>query len=243
MIEPRRFVRPLILCAGLAGAFAPSIAQAQVVVVPPPPPRVEVVPPLPYPGAVWSPGYWTWRGRRHVCDVGLEARLRHAQRPQAHGLAGGEAAGGALAGLQARAHQAAARHRGAGGQRRVVEVRLQLRDHHRRRRRQVAGVDQLQQVLREARVLGVLLVVDARGEEREALQQALDVGVDAFAARDGAVQGQARGDLRVLAREFSRRIADVQQFLAVVAEESGIHRGSRVGMAGRQAAALRPSPP
>ena len=65
----RRIARPLILCAGLAGAatFAPSTAQAQVVVdVEPPGPREEVVPVAPYEGAVWAPGYWNWEGRRHV---------------------------------------------------------------------------------------------------------------------------------------------------------------------------------
>ncbi len=154
----------------------------------------------------------------HVGDVRLEARLRDPQRPQAHALAGGEAARRALARLQARAHHAAARHQRAGGQRGVVEVGLELRDEHRRRGRQVARVDQLQQVLREARVLGVLLVVHAAGEEREAFEQALHVGVDAFAAGRGLFQREPGRDLRMLARELRRGVADVQQFLPVVAE-------------------------
>jgi hypothetical protein len=32
----------------------------------PPPPQVEVVPAVPFAGAVWIGGYWGWRGGRHV---------------------------------------------------------------------------------------------------------------------------------------------------------------------------------
>ncbi|MDQ6679576.1 MAG: hypothetical protein M3Y67_01250 [Pseudomonadota bacterium] len=32
---------------------------------PPPAPYVEVVPAIPYPGAVWIGGYWGWSGGRH----------------------------------------------------------------------------------------------------------------------------------------------------------------------------------
>lgn len=167
------------------------------------------------------------RRRRHVGHVRLEARLGDAQRPQAHRLAGGEAACRALARLQARAHHAAARHLGAGRERGIVEVGLHLRDQHGRRRREVARVDELQQVLRELRVFRILLVVHARGEEGEALEQPLDVGVDAFAAGHRAVQREPGGDLRMLARELRRGVADVQQLLPVVAEKSGIHGGSR----------------
>jgi len=68
MTKIRRFVRPLVVCASLAGAvaIAPAIAEAQVVVVDPPAPPEEVVPPIPYEGAVWAPGYYEWRGHRHV---------------------------------------------------------------------------------------------------------------------------------------------------------------------------------
>ena len=61
------------------------------------------------------------------------------------------------------------------------------------------------------------------GEEGEAFEQALDVGVDALAAGRGLLQREPPGDLRMLAREFRRGVADVQQFLAVVTEESGVH--------------------
>ena len=32
----------------------------------PPPPPVEVIPPVPFVGAVWVGGYWNWYGGRHV---------------------------------------------------------------------------------------------------------------------------------------------------------------------------------
>ncbi|MEQ1515536.1 MAG: YXWGXW repeat-containing protein, partial [Usitatibacteraceae bacterium] len=43
--------------------------------VPPPPARYEVVP-APRRGYVWVPGYWDWRGRRHVWVNGVWARER-----------------------------------------------------------------------------------------------------------------------------------------------------------------------
>jgi hypothetical protein len=64
-----KIVVPAVFVGSLAGMvcvpFA-GVAQAQVVEVEPPAPRVEVVPPLPYPGAVWTPGYWGWRDGRHA---------------------------------------------------------------------------------------------------------------------------------------------------------------------------------
>lgn len=49
----------------------------------PPIPRREVVPALPYPGAVWQSGYWAWRGARHVWVPGYYVRPRpgHVWRP------------------------------------------------------------------------------------------------------------------------------------------------------------------
>jgi hypothetical protein len=46
---------------------APAPMEPQVVVdVAPPPPYVEVVPAIPFPGALWIGGYWGWSGGRHV---------------------------------------------------------------------------------------------------------------------------------------------------------------------------------
>ena len=38
---------------------------AVIVDVAPPPPYVEVVPAVPFAGAIWIGGYWGWRGGRH----------------------------------------------------------------------------------------------------------------------------------------------------------------------------------
>jgi hypothetical protein len=62
-------------------ASAPHVparrAYAQVFVpVAPPPPRVVVVPPAPFPGAVWGAGYYRWDGHRHVWRAG---RWHHAR--------------------------------------------------------------------------------------------------------------------------------------------------------------------
>jgi hypothetical protein len=44
----------------------PMSVESQVVVdVPPPAPYVEVVPAVPFAGAVWIGGYWGWHGGRH----------------------------------------------------------------------------------------------------------------------------------------------------------------------------------
>ena len=45
--------------------------------VPPPAPYVEVVPAIPFPGAVWIGGYWGWSGGRHSWMPG---RWEHPRR-------------------------------------------------------------------------------------------------------------------------------------------------------------------
>lgn len=44
---------------------APVYQEEAVVDVAPPPPYVEVVPAIPFAGAVWIGGYWGWSGGRH----------------------------------------------------------------------------------------------------------------------------------------------------------------------------------
>ena len=72
-------MRTKILVAALAlGSIAVPIGsegRAVVVEVAPPPPRVEVVP-APRPGYIWAPGYWDWRGHRHVWRSGYWVRER-----------------------------------------------------------------------------------------------------------------------------------------------------------------------
>jgi hypothetical protein len=54
--------------------------QAMVVEAPPPQPLVEVRPALPFPGAIWIPGFWNWNGNRHVWVGG-----RYSARPAGYG--------------------------------------------------------------------------------------------------------------------------------------------------------------
>jgi len=58
----------LSVCLAGSSMTLPLVAAAGVVVdidVAPPAPQVEVVP-APRAGYVWAPGYWDWRGGRHV---------------------------------------------------------------------------------------------------------------------------------------------------------------------------------
>jgi hypothetical protein len=63
----------------------PEYADEAVVDVAPPAPYVEVVPALPYPGAVWIGGYWGWRGGRHAWVPGRWDRPRPGYGWRAHG--------------------------------------------------------------------------------------------------------------------------------------------------------------
>lgn len=60
-----------------ATAAAPSVSSAArlEVDIAPPEARVEVIPPL-RPGYVWAPGYWDYRGDRHVWVAGHRIRER-----------------------------------------------------------------------------------------------------------------------------------------------------------------------
>jgi hypothetical protein len=67
-LEMKNVGKALIISLSLAGSamLAPIAANAQVeITVAPPAPQVEVVP-APRVGYVWAPGYWDWRGGRHV---------------------------------------------------------------------------------------------------------------------------------------------------------------------------------
>jgi hypothetical protein len=74
-----------LLAASLGAASAPALSQVYVQVAPPPP-RTEVVP-APRRGYVWVPGYWDWRGKRHVWVNGTWVRERrgyHYAAPRWH---------------------------------------------------------------------------------------------------------------------------------------------------------------
>jgi hypothetical protein len=86
MIQPRLLIVPLaaaLLSACVVAPYparrvvysepvpaglqpVPGDADEAVVDVAPPSPYVEVVPAIPFTGAVWIGGYWGWRGSRHV---------------------------------------------------------------------------------------------------------------------------------------------------------------------------------
>jgi hypothetical protein len=74
--------RVLLLGAWLTAGtltLAPAVSLAAPVIsidIGPPPPRAEVVPP-PRRGFVWAPGYWAWRGHRHVW---VRGRWMHQRR-------------------------------------------------------------------------------------------------------------------------------------------------------------------
>jgi WXXGXW repeat (2 copies) len=69
----KTFVLVAATCATLStGAIARDVVDIRIG---PPPPRVEVVPAA-RPGWVWAPGYWNWRGNRHVWVNGNWVRAR-----------------------------------------------------------------------------------------------------------------------------------------------------------------------
>jgi hypothetical protein len=64
------------LFAASLGAVAAPAAAAVYVTVAPPAPRYEVAP-QPRRGYTWVPGYWDWRGNRHIWVSGHWVRERH----------------------------------------------------------------------------------------------------------------------------------------------------------------------
>jgi len=63
------------LCACASGGTSPGYT---VTVAPPPPPVVEN--PIPRPGFVWAPGYWSWQGNSHVWVEGHWLPARDGER-------------------------------------------------------------------------------------------------------------------------------------------------------------------
>lgn len=67
------------------GGYRGGYAEPAVVVIDtPPPPYAEVVPVMPYPGAVWVGGYWGWQGGRHQWVPGYYDRPRPGYRYEPH---------------------------------------------------------------------------------------------------------------------------------------------------------------
>ena len=104
MLQPRLSIVSLSVVVLSACVVAPYPYQAayysgagpagSVVVVadtPPPAPYVEVVPAIPYAGAVWLGGYWGWNGGRHQWVPGRweQPRPGYSWRPYAWTQHGG----------------------------------------------------------------------------------------------------------------------------------------------------------
>ena len=60
------------------------VEESIVVDVAPPAPYVEVVPVMPYAGAIWIGGYWGWRGGRHYWVPGRWDQPRPGYHWRAH---------------------------------------------------------------------------------------------------------------------------------------------------------------
>lgn len=82
------------------GVYAPGPPPAYGVYapLPPPPPPVQVVPALPYPGAVWIGGWWNWGGGRYAWVPGYYARPYPGHRWEPHRWAPRPGGGWALQG-------------------------------------------------------------------------------------------------------------------------------------------------
>ena len=90
---PRRVVyaQPAPVAPMPAPVYVQEPVDEYVVDVAPPAPYVEVVPAIPYAGAVWIGGYWGWGGGRHYWVPGRwdHARPGYAWRPHAWVQVGG----------------------------------------------------------------------------------------------------------------------------------------------------------
>ena len=78
---------------GPAGGYsgAAPFESGVVVDIPPPAPYAEVVPAIPFAGALWIGGYWGWHGGRHQWSPGRweQPRPGYAWRPYAWAQQGG----------------------------------------------------------------------------------------------------------------------------------------------------------
>ena len=161
-------------------------------------------------------------------QIGGVAEILHRldlDRPQRHGMGGAEFAARVLATHGLAGQRTVARHGETARQVRVHRVGPHARDQHRWHRRQKAGIDRFQQVLDQARMLGVDLQLHARGHERKTFEQALDVGVGHL----HAVHRQARRDLRELLRKLRPHLAQMRELVAVQAQQARVHQGLRRG--------------
>ena len=102
---------------------------------------------------------------------------------------------------------------------------MHLRHEHRRRRREIVGIDDLEKRLREPRELGVELQLHARGEKRGAFEQPLHVRIRNLEP----AHAEARGNLGECLRKLGTHFAEMSQLPLVILEEPRIHYDTRVG--------------
>ena len=72
----RKLLLGALATAAIGVMPLPSLAAGVYVDIAPPAPRYEVEP-APRTGFVWVPGFWDWRGHRHVWVKGHFERERH----------------------------------------------------------------------------------------------------------------------------------------------------------------------
>src|SRR5690606_14522157 len=94
----------------------------------------------------------------------------------------------------------------------LLRIELELNERHRRDRSRELGIDRAEQRFGDARELVIELEVHACGQERESLEQPLDVGI--VAAR--GLQQQPRCDLRVALAEFRTETPEIRQLPLVI---------------------------
>jgi hypothetical protein len=82
----KRTAATILLAAAICiGSLAPAQAQLSISIdigTPPPATRVEVVHEA-RPGWIWTPGYWSWEGHRHVWREGSWIKQRPGMRWEA----------------------------------------------------------------------------------------------------------------------------------------------------------------
>ena len=83
MIKNILFAAMIATSVGAITMTAPAAARDVYVRVAPPPPREEILP-APRRGHVWAPGYWDYRGKRHVWVKGNYMRERPGHRWEEH---------------------------------------------------------------------------------------------------------------------------------------------------------------
>ena len=81
----QKLLSAILISASTFGALAiPQTSAASIYVqVAPPAPRYERFP-EPRRGFVWVPGYWDWRGHRHIWIGGVWLKARHGYQYQPH---------------------------------------------------------------------------------------------------------------------------------------------------------------